>query len=117
MGRLKKVKNLDIQLKDKVFFVTGGSRGIGKSVVLNLLEEGAYVGTCSRSQKELNDLKNSLDTQLQSRLIVRSCDIRDFKSVKISVNNTVEKFGKLKRGVLKIELCCQACASDSVTTR
>lgn len=36
-------KNMDLQLKNKVFLVTGGSKGIGRAVVLELLKEGANV--------------------------------------------------------------------------
>lgn len=34
---------MDLQLKNKVFLVTGGSKGIGRAVVLELLKEGANV--------------------------------------------------------------------------
>ena len=46
-------KNMDLQLKNKVFLVTGGSKGIGRAVVLELLKEGANVVACARNETNL----------------------------------------------------------------
>ena len=43
---------MDLQLKDKVAIVTGGSKGIGLGVVRSLLAEGAKVANVNRSENE-----------------------------------------------------------------
>ncbi len=41
-------------LQDKVYIVTGGSRGFGLAIAKNLVENGARVGLISRSQSDLD---------------------------------------------------------------
>jgi 3-oxoacyl-[acyl-carrier protein] reductase len=43
---------VDLGLKDKVVLVTGGSRGLGKTICLMLAEEGARVAVNYRSRRE-----------------------------------------------------------------
>ena len=49
----------DMQLKDKVALVTGGSRGIGRGIVQALAREGAKVAFVYRGNKEAADTLTS----------------------------------------------------------
>lgn len=86
---------MDLRLDKRVVYVTGGSRGIGKSIVLSLLEEGAYVGTCARNIDGFTELLNSLPDALRSHLSVHACDICDSEAVRAAVQHTVDAFGRL----------------------
>lgn len=46
---------MNIELKDKIALVTGGSKGIGKGVAQALSEAGARVVICARHQEELDN--------------------------------------------------------------
>ena len=45
---------MDLQLKDKRAIITGGSRGIGKSIAMSLSKEGAKCVIVARNKKSLD---------------------------------------------------------------
>jgi 3-oxoacyl-[acyl-carrier protein] reductase len=51
---------MDLQLQDRVYVVTGGSRGLGRATVDRLVEEGARVVVSGRSQESLAEAAQAL---------------------------------------------------------
>ena len=79
------MKNL---LKDKKCLVTGASRGIGKSIVKNLLDSGAIVAATASNQESLNNLKEDL-SHYGSNLVIFKADLsisKELDSLCESVN-------------------------------
>jgi NADP-dependent 3-hydroxy acid dehydrogenase YdfG len=74
-----------MDLKGKVAFVTGASRGIGAAVARTLSDEGVAVGLASRSGDDLG-LPNAIGV---------ACDVADRGQVEAAVAATVERFGRL----------------------
>lgn len=74
-----------IELKDKVFIVTGGSSGIGEAIIKELLANEANV-----VDADLNPSKLSND-----RLYYVKTDVTSESDVKNIVNKTKEKFKKI----------------------
>jgi len=93
--RSRRRVSLDLLLKGRVIFVTGGSRGIGKSIAASLLHEGACVGTCARTTAELEAFRDSMPEEMRSRFVFRPCDVRDTQAVRSAILCTLEKFGRL----------------------
>ena len=51
---------MDLELKDKVAIVTGGSKGIGKVIARVLANEGVDVYICSRTMVTLESTASEL---------------------------------------------------------
>ncbi|HHD2753171.1 TPA: 3-oxoacyl-[acyl-carrier-protein] reductase [Clostridium perfringens] len=82
-------------LKDKVAVVTGGTRGIGRAIVLKLADEGANIVINYRSSdKEAEELKAILEEKGVKVLTVK-CDISNFEDSKKLIDKCKEEFGKI----------------------
>lgn len=79
-----------MKLKGKVAIITGGSRGIGFSIAKVFSENGATVIITSKDSQKLEHSANQLNNTLPI-----SADIRNEKEVRIVIEKTIEKFGKL----------------------
>lgn len=85
---------MDLQLTDRVFFVSGGSRGVGRAVVELLLREGARVVTCARGAAGLEHLRAGVG-DLAGRLMTAPADVRDAEEVGRHLTAAVDRFGRL----------------------
>lgn len=82
-------------MNKKVALVTGGARGLGKNIVLELAQSGyAVVINYNASENLAKQLKKQLDNLKVENLIVK-CDISCEAEVKQMVNEAINKFGKI----------------------
>ena len=79
-----------LKLKGKVAIITGGSRGIGFETAKIFSENGASVVITSSNRQQLENAANQL-----TNTIPISADITKEEEVKMVVEETVKKFGKL----------------------
>lgn len=79
-----------MEFKDKVFVVTGGGNGIGREVVLQLLNEGAKVAVIDIDEANLKETKNlsNNDKKLSTHII----NITDREAVNALPEIVVKKF-------------------------
>lgn len=64
----------------KTAVVTGGSRGIGKAIAIELARQGAKVAICGRNREALDATENQL-RQLNPACLASTCDVRDENSI------------------------------------
>ena len=107
-------------MKEKIALVTGGTSGIGKEIVLELLREGCKVITCY-SQNEENALK--LENEVgDDNLQIIKCDISNEESVIEMVNIIKEKYGSIdylvnNAGTFILALCLTGWMGTAGRTR
>ncbi len=76
--------------RNKVVAITGGSDGIGKALVDELLTLGAKVATCARNHEKLYDLQ-LLHSGKHLHTIV--ADVSNFNDCKNFIDSTIQVFG------------------------
>lgn len=99
---------MKLGLTGKVAIVTGASRGIGRSIALELAGEGCDVVAAARDAAALESLQQEIRAKFGRRTLVQACDLREadaaatvaaaaakeFSHLDIVVNNA----GATKRG-------------------
>ncbi|HZU33841.1 MAG TPA: SDR family oxidoreductase [Candidatus Angelobacter sp.] len=79
-----------MQIKDRVFLVTGASSGIGLSTAVALAERGAKVAVLARSKSALEELSARLPGSLPV-----IADMTDFHAVRDAVQTVHQHYGRL----------------------
>lgn len=80
-------------LKDKVIFITGASRGIGRALAERCAREGARLFLTARTKKDLEIAKEELS--IASDVEIYVSDISDEDSVKGAASICVNKYGRI----------------------
>jgi NAD(P)-dependent dehydrogenase (short-subunit alcohol dehydrogenase family) len=82
-----------MELKNKVAFVTGGSRGIGRETCILLAKQGAKVAVFSRSDSE--ETANYIKNEIGGEAIALHGDVRFEDDVNRAVQLTEEQLGSI----------------------
>ena len=81
------------ELKDRVVLITGGSRGFGLVLARQLLEKGAKVAICSRTEEQLENARKELEAL--GDVFAVTCDVTDESQVRQLVDKVISRFGQL----------------------
>jgi 3-oxoacyl-[acyl-carrier protein] reductase len=81
-------------LKDKVAYITGGSKGIGYSIAKVLLDAGMRLAITSRTSSAAKQAAESL-TKDSSRILAIQSDVSSLAEEMKAIKAVVEKFGQL----------------------
>ena len=82
-------------LKDKVAIVTGGSRGIGRAIVLMLAENGCHVAFNYHSDEKSARLVVEEASRFGVKVQARRVDIQDHGAVKGWIEDARGEFGRI----------------------
>ncbi len=85
---------MDLGLRDKVAIITGGSRGLGKSMGLQLAEEGCRVVICARQEAALQEAAREIQTKGAEALAL-VLDITQPSHAQKLVDETLARFGRI----------------------
>ncbi len=89
---------MDLHLKGKAAFITGGSMGIGKAAALELAREGVDVAIGARRLPLLQEAAADLRQQLgpnAGRILPVAVDTTDMDSVQAAIDTAASTFGRL----------------------
>ncbi|MBM3249892.1 MAG: 3-oxoacyl-[acyl-carrier-protein] reductase [Candidatus Omnitrophica bacterium] len=82
-------------LEDKVAIVTGGTRGIGRAIVLRLARSGCDVAFTYLKSSQEADLLIREAGKLGRRVLALQADVRDFDQSRQLIERVKDDFGKL----------------------
>ena len=96
---------MDLQLKDRVIFVAGASRGIGLGIVEACLGEGAKVAMTARGAEALEESRARLAGQYGAdKLWAMAGDMRDPKTIEAALERCETEFGPVWGAVANVGL-------------
>lgn len=78
--------------QDKVVVVTGGSDGIGRALIGELINSGARVATCGRNYDKLYALQFEFSQVMLHTMV---CDVSNGEDCKRFIESTVDTFGTI----------------------
>ncbi len=81
------------KLEDKIFVVTGGSRGIGFEIARLLLDQKARVVICGRKQEGLDSAAEKLGAG--DNLLAVQAHVAKYEEIEALFDQTLDRFGKL----------------------
>ena len=81
-------------LKEKTAIITGGSKGIGKSIAFKYAEAGANVVICSRKKDNLDSAIEEAQTS-GFNIIGIECNTGEIESINNVVDKTLEQFNRV----------------------
>ena len=86
---------MNLDLSGKTAMITGGSRGIGKSVAFSLAAEGVDIAICAREERSLAKTSKDLSNAFGTNVYFQTADTRNTESINDFVSATINKLGKV----------------------
>ena len=83
-----------MRLANKIALITGGGKGIGRSIALAYASEGADVAICSRTASDLAAVAAEIE-KLGRRCFHRVCDVTDKTQAVATVDAALKHFGRI----------------------
>ncbi|MDH5560371.1 MAG: SDR family oxidoreductase [Deltaproteobacteria bacterium] len=94
---------MELGLKDKVAFVTGSSRGIGKAIAAGFLEGGARVVITGRNATSLNETSEEFKNKYDNgNILAIECDLTKELDIAKCVGSIIKKWGRIDCLVLNV---------------
>jgi 3-oxoacyl-[acyl-carrier protein] reductase len=86
---------MDLGLGGKVAIVTGASRGIGRSIAIELAKEGCDIVAVARDGGALDALRQEIHTGFGRKVLPHATDLREPEAAAAAVSAATAEFGRL----------------------
>lgn len=90
---------MDLGIKDRVYIVTGGSRGLGLGCVSELLDQGAKVALIGRHEESVESAVAELNSE---NVFGYAADLGSSETAQHLVAAAIGRFGRLDGGVISV---------------
>jgi 3-oxoacyl-[acyl-carrier protein] reductase len=86
---------MDLGLAGKTAIVTGGSKGLGQAIALELAREGADLAICSRNDTEIKEAAEAIGSETGRQVFAEVCDVTDAEQIESFVDVAARELGGL----------------------
>jgi 3-oxoacyl-[acyl-carrier protein] reductase len=86
---------MDLGLDGRVALISGGSRGIGRAIAMQLAQEGCDVTMVSRTEADLKEAAVAITGETGRRVEICATDLRSPQGCEAAVGAHTEAFGRL----------------------
>ncbi|WP_184546500.1 oxidoreductase [Mucilaginibacter sp. FT3.2] len=76
---------------EKIWFITGSSRGLGRSLTAAVLAKGDKVAATARNPAQLKDFED----QYPGQLLAIQLDVTNQEQINAAIKNTIQHFGRI----------------------
>jgi 3-oxoacyl-[acyl-carrier protein] reductase len=83
------------RFEGKVALITGGGRGIGRSIALTFSKQGAHIVICGRNEGTLQAVAKEIADQTGLKTLMSVCDVAKSDQVIATVKKTLDTFSRI----------------------
>ena len=83
------------KLENKVAFITGASRGIGKAIAISFAKAGAKLALCASNEELLKKVSSEIEALTGQKPLYFAFDIREAKNIDEAVKKTLDTYSRI----------------------